>query len=133
MFAGTFGPFFPRNLPHMLSEKYFQNPYISGYPAPAVSLLPREIYTLVCLSRSVRMTSKQGSPPLDIPVPSVAQKGTNNTPVHSVTVEQLPEFPFGKQHDPYSRAVDFSQLSRHLHKVEVSRLGDDLAYALGAF
>lgn len=78
------------------------------------------------------MTNAGSSPPVDIPVAPQAPQSTYNTPIQSSATEAQPGFPFGAQHDPYSRAVDLSQLSRRLHKVEVSRLGDDLAYALSS-
>lgn len=79
------------------------------------------------------MADKRSSPPVDVPCVTSQPQAAFNTPIPSQAQDLLQEFPFTTGQDKYSRAIDLSQLSRHLHKVEISRLGDDLAFALGAF
>lgn len=80
----------------------------------------------------IAQTKMSASPPLDIPVSARPAQAVYNTPVLSQTMNSLQEFPFGRQLDKANVSLDFNQLQQHLHNVEMSRLSDDLSYALEA-
>ena len=71
--------------------------------------------------------------PLDIPSSAYPVPATYNTPTASNPFISAKEFPFGRPQDLPAQSLDFAQLSKHLQKIEMSRLGDDLAFALGAY
>lgn len=72
------------------------------------------------------------SPPINIPCTKFAEPATFNTPT-AMAFSSLEEYPFHRQADALSNPLDLSQLHKHLHKVEMSRLGDDLAFAMEAW